>query len=113
MRDNPDQADCAETFIKNGAWVSILALTEAIWVLSTVYQLAPAKLCTLITRLLAHEKLTLQDPDVILAAADLFRANPKLGFTDCIVLELARKAGHLPLGTFDKGLAKRDEVHAI
>jgi len=29
-----------------------------------------------------------------------------LGFSDCLVLEIARKAGHLPLGTFDRGLAK-------
>jgi predicted nucleic acid-binding protein len=31
-----------------------------------------------------------------------------LGFSDCLVLETARKAGHLPLGTFDRDLAKLD-----
>jgi predicted nucleic acid-binding protein len=31
-----------------------------------------------------------------------------LGFTDCLVLEIARKAGHVPLGTFDKNLSKLD-----
>jgi len=31
---------------------------------------------------------------------------PALGFSACLVLETARKAGHLPLGTFDRDLAK-------
>ena len=26
--------------------------------------------------------------------------------SDCLMLEVARKAGHLPLGTFDRDLAK-------
>ena len=29
---------------------------------------------------------------------------------DCVMLELARKAGHLPLGTFDRNLAKVEGV---
>lgn len=31
-----------------------------------------------------------------------------MSFSDCLVLEVARKAGHLPLGTFDRDLAKLD-----
>jgi len=27
-------------------------------------------------------------------------------FSDCLVLAIARKAGHVPLGTFDRNLAK-------
>jgi predicted nucleic acid-binding protein len=56
--------------------------------------------------LLIHESLVLQDADVVSAALALFRAKPALGFSDCLVLEIARKAGHLPLATFDKALAK-------
>jgi len=36
----------------------------------------------------------------------LFRAKPSLGFSDCLMIELARRAGHLPLGTFDRSLGK-------
>jgi predicted nucleic acid-binding protein len=39
-------------------------------------------------------------------ALDLFRATPALGFSDCLMLELARRDGHLPLGTFDRNLGK-------
>jgi predicted nucleic-acid-binding protein len=56
--------------------------------------------------LLNHRELVLQDPDVVAAALAQFRKKPGLGFSDCLVLEIARKAGHVPLGTFDKKLSK-------
>jgi predicted nucleic acid-binding protein len=56
--------------------------------------------------LLDHRELVLQDPETVAGALDLFRARPALGFSDCLILQLARKAGHLPLGTFDRKLAK-------
>jgi len=56
--------------------------------------------------LLNHRDLTLQDADVVAAALDLFRSRPALGFSDCLTLQLARRAGHLPLGTFDRRLAR-------
>ncbi len=56
--------------------------------------------------LLIHERLVLQDANVVSAALSQFRAKPALGFSDCLVLEIARKAGHVPLATFDKALAK-------
>jgi predicted nucleic acid-binding protein len=56
--------------------------------------------------LLAHVELTLQDADVVAAAVGQFRAKPTLGFSDCLVLEIARKAGHMPLGMFDRQLGK-------
>jgi hypothetical protein len=34
------------------------------------------------------------------------RAIGALGFSDCLILEIARRAGHLPLGTFDRDLGK-------
>ncbi|MGZ5451535.1 MAG: hypothetical protein ACXW5U_26945 [Thermoanaerobaculia bacterium] len=63
--------------------------------------------------LLAHEHLTLQDADVVAAALEHYRSNPPLGFADCLALELARKAGHLPLGTFDKRLSKLDGAERL
>ncbi|HUL64909.1 MAG TPA: hypothetical protein VLW55_09865 [Burkholderiaceae bacterium] len=50
----------------------------------------------------------MQDADVVVLALENFRARPSLGFSDCPVLEIARKSGHLPLGTFDKRLGKLD-----
>ena len=43
----------------------------------------------------------------------VFARRPALGFSDCLVLEVARKAGHLPLGTFDRRLARVDGVRRL
>lgn len=56
--------------------------------------------------LLSHQQLTLQDRETIASALALFRAKLSLGFSDCLMLEMARKAGNLPLGTFDRNLGK-------
>jgi len=105
-RDNPKQAAVAEAFVAKGAWVSLPALAEATWVLSAVYQLRAPQIATAVEMLLAHKDLTLQESDVVSAALDNFRKKPALGFSDCLLLEAARKAGHLPLGTFDRDLGR-------
>jgi predicted nucleic-acid-binding protein len=55
----------------------------------------------------------LQDADTVRAALVHFRAKKALGFSDCLVLEIARKAGHVPLGTFDKALSKLSGVQKL
>jgi predicted nucleic-acid-binding protein len=106
VRDDSAQVEAAEAFVARGAWVSHLVLAETLWVLDAVYECGPTQLATAIDLLLDHQNLTLQDADIVRAALVHFRARPSLGFSDCLVLETARKAGHLPLGTFDKTLAR-------
>ena len=89
-----------------GAWVSVLALAEAIWVLSTVYQLNASELVSAIEMWSNHRDFVLDEAEAVAAALELFRAKPALGFSDCLIVELARKAGHLPLGTFDRNLGR-------
>jgi predicted nucleic-acid-binding protein len=104
--DDPEQARAAERFAASGAWASHLALAEAAWVLDAVYGRTAEQIATALDTLLNHKDLTLQDPDVVAAALQQFRAHPALGFSDCLVLEIARRSGHLPLGTFDRRLAR-------
>jgi predicted nucleic-acid-binding protein len=105
-RDDVRQAALADAFVESGAWISILALAEASWVVQKLYNRTAAELAAAISVLLDHKNLTLQDPEAVTAALDLFRKRPALGFSDCLMLELARKAGHLPLATFDRNLGK-------
>ena len=107
-RDDTKQAQAADQFVAKGAWVSQLVLAETLWVLDAVYERSAAQLIAALDLLLAHDSLVLQDADTVRAALAHFRLKPALGFSDCLVLEIARKAGHLPLGTFDRGLAKLD-----
>jgi len=106
VRDDEKQVKLADKFIAKGAWVSHLVLAEALWVLDSVYSLSAARLIEALSLLLAHESLVLQDADTVSAALAHFQNKPALGFSDCLVLEIARKAGHAPLGTFDKALSK-------
>lgn len=112
-RDDIGQTEAAEAFVAPGAWVPQLVLTEAMWVLSSIYKLPPEKIVTAIEIFLNHKDLTVQDADVVAAALEHFRKRPSLGFSDCLILEVARKAGHLPLGTFDRSLAKLDGTHKL
>jgi predicted nucleic-acid-binding protein len=109
-RDDTDQVHAAEEFIAGGAWVSHLVLAETMWVLDAVYGRTAEQIATAIDMLLNHQHVTVQDADAVTAAVENFRKRPALGFSDCLVLEIARKAGHLPLGTFDRDLAKLDGV---
>jgi predicted nucleic-acid-binding protein len=112
-RDDSRQVAAAERFVERGAWVSHLVLAEATWVLTSVYDRGPSEIATAVEMLLNHEHLTLQDVDAVAAAVENFRRRPALGFSDCLVLAIAAKAGHLPLGTFDRNLAKLDGTHKL
>jgi predicted nucleic-acid-binding protein len=105
-RDDPTQVDAAEAFVTGSAWVSHLALAETMWVLASVYDRSPSAIAEAIEMLLSHEYLIVQDEEVVAAAVVQFRQHPKAGFSDCLMLEVARKAGHVPLGTFDRGLGR-------
>jgi predicted nucleic-acid-binding protein len=112
-RDDPPQLLAAESYIGKGAWVSTVVLAETSWVLGSVYGLGDDQIATVVDMLLSHEHLSLQDAEVVSAALEQFRAASSTGFTDCLVLEIARKAGHLPLGTFDKRLGKVDGTERL
>ena len=113
VRDDAKQAAAADQAVAKGAWVSHLVLAEAVWVLDAVYKRTPKQLIAALQLLLVHESLVVQDADVVAAALEHLRAKPALGFSDCLVFEIARKAGHLPLATFDKALAKLDGIQRL
>ena len=112
-RDDRRQTAAAESFVSKGAWVSTLVLMEATWVLTAVYDLTHGEIVTAVEMLLHHRDLTLQDPDSVAAALEQYRKRPALGLSDCLILETARKAGHIPLGTFDRNLSKLDGAEGL
>ncbi len=113
VRDDARQVLAAEEFISKGAWVSHLVLAETVWVLDAVYGLANDEVALAVDMLLNHRELTIQDPEVVTSALGRFRNYPAVGFSDCLIGEIARKAGHLPMGTFDRDLARFDNVKRI
>jgi len=112
-RDEDAQLASAEAFVTKGAWASHLVLAETTWVLIAAYGLSHERVALAVEMLLNHATITVQDADVVSAALEHYRARPALGFSDCLVLEIARRAGHLPLGTFDRGLGKLDGAQRL
>jgi predicted nucleic-acid-binding protein len=112
-RDDADQVRAAEEFVSKGAWVSHLVLAETLWVLDSVFELSREQIATTVEMLLSHRDLTLQDADVVTSALDHYRNRTAVEFSDCLVLEIARKAGHLPVATFDRNFAKLNDVRQL
>ena len=113
VRDDPAQVEKAEAFVAQGAWVSQLVLAEMIRVLESVYGLGRAQIATVVGMLVEHDRLTLQDEDVIRGAHSAFERDRSVGFTDCLIVEAARKAGHLPVGTFDKAMSRLEGGYGL
>ena len=112
-RDDAKQVAAAEAFVANGAWVPHLALAEATWVLASVYERDAGAIATAVEMLMNHQQLTLQDEDVVAAAIEQFRRRSAVGFSDCLMVEVSRKAGHGPLGTFDRALGTLDGAQRL
>ena len=106
VRDDPKQTASAEKYVARGAWVPHIALVETVWVLESVYDKTRTEIGKVIAGLLDHVSLTIQDADVVSAALEDFRAAKGVQFSDCLILAVSRRAGHIPLGTFDAKLAK-------
>lgn len=113
-RDSKAQVAAAEKYIaEKGAWVSHLVLIEVAWVLESVYELTRAQLATAIDMLLDQEHLVVQDPETVAAASKNYRAGVGSDFADCMILEVARSTGNVPLATFDRKLAKAEGAQRL
>jgi predicted nucleic-acid-binding protein len=113
VRDDARQTKAAEAFVQPGAWIPHLVLVETIWVLGSFYKLTPAQLADAVEMLLNHRDLMIENAGVVTRALVQFQKHPGVGFSDCLIVEVARQAGHVPLGTFDRELAKLDGVEQL
>ena len=112
-RDDAKQVAAAEAFVRDGAWISQLVLMEAVWVLESVYELGHAHIANGVEVLLDHQNLVVENPDVVKAAVAQYRRYPTVGFSDCLIIEVARAAGHVPLATLDRKFGKLARVQRL
>lgn len=112
-QDDVGQTRTAKQFVQSGVWVSHVVLAETIWVLRSSYGADRAEQMRAVEMLMGTAPVTFEDAAVVASALVLFGQHAKLSFTDCLVLEIARKAGHAPLGTFDKTLGKVPGAKAL
>jgi len=113
--DDLRQSPAAEAFIRDHTpvWVSHVVLVETVWVLESVYVCGKPQVVKAMTRIIDNKDLILEEPAVVRAALALYQSNRKVHFEDCMILEIARRAGHQPLATFDKALGKLPGAHSV
>jgi predicted nucleic-acid-binding protein len=104
--DEPKQLAAATRFVQGGAWIPLIVLVETVWVLSSFYELSRREIAETIDVLLNHQSLSVQDSEVVTAALGAFRNTGGVEFSDCLTLEVARRNGNLPVGTFDRRFGK-------
>lgn len=112
-RDDRKQADRADAFVAAGAWVSHLVLAETMWVLVSVYGLRRKEIGAVVEMLQDHAQLTLQDAEVVDEALEAFRGNPRIDFSDALIIAIAHRNGHAPLGSFDRDLSRLTGVETL
>jgi predicted nucleic-acid-binding protein len=112
-RDDPAKVVAAEAFIARGVWASHVVIAETIWVLRSSYGLGHDSIVSAIEMLLGEKRLTMQEPEVIEAALEQYRLKPSIGFSDCLIREIARHTGHVPLGTFDRALGRLPDAELL
>jgi predicted nucleic-acid-binding protein len=112
-RDEPKQIRMAERVVEKGGWVGHIVLVEAVWVLDVSFGFSKARIIQTLEELLKQRDLVIQDSDSVEAALSVYRATKGVEFADCLILAVARKNGHGPVGTFDRAFAKLDGVDLI
>jgi predicted nucleic-acid-binding protein len=111
--DDAVQVRFARERTARGAWVSHVVLAESIWVLTSIYALSREEVVAAIETLLTHADVQFEDSSIVRTALQHFKQRKSVAFSDCLILEIARKAGHIPLATFDRDGAKLEGVERL
>ncbi len=112
QRPSSRKIGAAEEFIAKGAWVSLLVLAETIGARSAVYDVRQPDLATAIEMFLNHQHPALHDSETVALARALPR-QARTRLSGCLMLEVVRRAEHLPPGTFGRDLSKLDGAQRL
>ncbi len=104
--EDQKQAKIAADFVRSAGtvWIPLFVLVEAACVLKM--DRTPNQIAAAVEDLLDHESVVLEAPELIRAALERFRREPRIGFSDAVILACvgARQA---TLATFDERLGKQ------
>jgi len=109
--DDARQHELAKAFFaarsaNDPAYVGIVVMTEFTWLLNRRYGYSKEQIADLVLALLQSPDLVIERPDLVEEAAHLSR-QPKVGFVDAFIAQLATASGCRSVATFDKDAAKR------
>jgi len=110
MQDDPSQCAQVDAIMNSFSesepgWVSLAAVLELVWVLTSTYRVSRAEVLTVLEHLLARKEIVVEHTEIIHRAIEIFR-NPRVSFADCIISASAVAVGCTLTLTFDQDAAK-------
>lgn len=117
VRDHREQAEAARALLQSAtaekpAYACREVVVELVWVLERAYGYSRDRIATILEELVATEGLVVEAADDVALAAFRYRSGGA-GFSDLMVLAAARRAGALPLYTFDRKAARLEAVELL
>lgn len=109
-QDDPRQSAVATRFMEKSlsaddpGYVSLVALAEVVWVLTSIYAADRAKVAEILGGLLTTEQLNVESAELVWRASRRYLAS-KADFSDALIAELAIAAGCRKTVTFDRAAA--------
>ncbi|MGA3205235.1 MAG: type II toxin-antitoxin system VapC family toxin [Bryobacteraceae bacterium] len=109
VADDPRQAAVAERIIEEcrtadePLFITVLVLSETVWVLSRVYQQSKIQIVEAVETLLGMDSLRFEHDHLVRRAFDKFRLS-RADFPDYLIGEIASAAGCRDTVTFDRAL---------
>jgi len=88
------------------AYISVIVLTELLWVLKRRYKFPPSELVRVLHGLLDAADFTIERRDAVERAAARF-GMPKLDFSDLLIAETNRDDGCTTTVSFDREVSRR------
>lgn len=117
VRDHRGQAETARVLLQSAtaekpAYACREVVVELVWVLERAYGYSRDRIAMILEELVATEGLVVEAADDVALAAFRYRSGGA-GFSDLMVLAAARRAGALPLHTFDRKAARLEAVELL
>lgn len=110
MQDDPRQAKLATALmerltVESPGFLSLVCMTELVWVLESAYALSRSQVAEALTNLINIDVLKVERLPVVAAAVRAFTTG-KADFADCLIERLSAHAGCEKTMTFDRNAAR-------
>jgi predicted nucleic-acid-binding protein len=93
-------------------YVSVVAVVELVWVLTSCYASTKGEICEVLEKLLRIKTIVVAQADVVWKAIRLFQEG-KADFADCLIERDGNEAGCSYTNTFDREAAKHCGMRLI
>ena len=117
VNDDPEQAEAARALLQSvtaekPAFACREVVVELVWVLERAYGYSRDRIATILEELVATKGLVVEAAEDVAQAAFRYRAGGA-GFSDLMVVAAGKRAGALPVYTFDGKAAWLEGVRLL